>query len=814
MKQTAEFDFMNNIPFGFAYQRLIPDGKGHASDYEIVFSNEWFQTIFGLVSSSCAYTELEAMDRHKALKPPSFFEDVAFYGIIKEYKVYASEVDKWYSVKNYSPREGFFITVAVAIDTGMDSKIQALFDQNNDGVFILDLEGNYVDANVRAAEILGYSIEELKKRTYRDISAETTYSDAIFRRAQRGEKILPYERRFIRKDGEIIFVDINLEVIRDQFGEPAYIQSVIRDISERKQTEMALITLNKLQVLVSEIASSLVQVDRRNYDEKIESILDKLLEYFDVERVRIFFLDAENTRINSVYGRAAEGVLPLGDTAESFSLKTYKWWHEKVRIGETIFLESVEALPEEAANEKKMFGDLGVASLLSVPFKEVESVIGFILLESVHSKKHWSRQEVHFMEVIAHMLNDARKKYDSEEALLMAKASAEVANRAKTQFLANMSHEIRTPLNGILGFINLISETALDETQAFYIQHAKESGESLLAIVNDILDLSKIEAGKLSMESLKVNLNDLLSTIIENMKVFAKKRSIDIELIRIGNLPQYIWTDPVRLKQVLMNLLNNGIKFTEAGRVALTVKFKALDSFKGKLYFYVEDTGIGINEEKRSLIFKAFSQGDLSTTRKYGGTGLGLTISSKLVTQMGGCLKFESIVDKGTTFYFDIEVPFMVIDAGFKEAFVSTDVLETGQLPTYARVLVVEDLEVNVLLLVKMLEKISEDLQIVTAPSGEEAVKYANETAFDLILMDVQMPGMDGLEATRRIRKIDQVNHRHTPIVALTAGALEEEKQKCFQVGMDDFISKPIHQQVLKQIVAQYLFKKQGRGVN
>ena len=385
------------------------------------------------------------------------------------------------------------------------------------------------------------------------------------------------------------------------------------------------------------------------------------------------------------------------------------------------------------------------------------------------------------------MLQEIEKQNNE---LIKAKTRAEDSSKAKEQFLANMSHEIRTPLNGIDGMTGLLMKTNITDDQKEYLHAVRTSVDALLVIVNDILDISKIEAGKLDLEYIGFNLKESLNNTIRSLDYKAKEKGIRLQHNFDDHISTILIGDPVRLNQIIINLINNAIKFTHEGGVTLNCTLVRKTDTTNTIEFRVTDTGIGIDKDKLEKIFESFSQEDESTTRKYGGTGLGLSISTQLVQLYKGQLKVESEKNKGTSFYFEIELP-----CGR-----DTDVPEESVGVVYPvnvkgrKVLLVEDHEINQFLATTILNewKIEVDL----AENGQIAVDKvkSGEIDYDVILMDMQMPVMGGIEATQIIRNELKST---IPIIALTANAVKGDSDKCIEAGMNDYISKPFDPSVL-----------------
>jgi signal transduction histidine kinase len=392
--------------------------------------------------------------------------------------------------------------------------------------------------------------------------------------------------------------------------------------------------------------------------------------------------------------------------------------------------------------------------------------------------------------------------------LVAAKDQAEAANRSKSAFLATMSHEIRTPINAVLGLAHLLEHSALDEEQRNFITKISLAGQSLLSIINDVLDFSRVEAGRLELDHTAFQLTGVLDALSTIMSVDAGAKNIELVIAADDDVPPKLVGDMHRLQQILINLVGNAIKFTDAGVVALRVALTARDEERVTLRFSVQDTGVGIAADKLTMLFDAFAQADSSTTRCYGGSGLGLAISKRLVELMGGTIGVDSTPGQGSTFWFTLTLAVAPPQTATANGTPLDGPIAASQRPAGhglegVRILVVEDNAVNQIIAKGMLER--HGARVAVVGDGRQAVELieANRDDFDLVLMDVQMPVMDGYEATRRIR--DDLGLVGLPIIALTAGVFQTERDKALAAGMVDFIGKPFTIAEMLRVIGAHL---------
>ena len=562
--------------------------------------------------------------------------------------------------------------------------------------------------------------------------------------------------------------------------------------------EAQLLQQTRLQEMLMDIASTYISMPVDSLNESIETTLGAMGRFVQADRVYIFGYDFAANTCSNTYEWCEQGIRPEMASLQQIPLNMVDDWVRTHLQGQTMYIPDVMALPSES-QMRQVLEPQKIKSLIAVPMMQGQQCVGFVGFDSVRNYYNYSTAEQRLLVVFAQMLVNVFERRDTELSMRKAKEQAQASSKAKSEFLANMSHEIRTPLNAVIGFTDLLLSTPLTPTQQEYVTLANTSGQALLGIVNDILDLSKIEAYQLTVEQMDA---DVLDTIRQSMSVVqqsAKQKGLALKLtMDQPHLPTMAKFDPVRMRQVMVNLLHNAVKFTEQGEVELKLSVDSLSMQRAHFKVSVRDTGIGISPEQRPLLFKSFAQADNSTTRRFGGTGLGLAISRLLIEKMGGQIDFESIPGHGSTFWFELDLE---LRSPAAQTPANSAVLVNSATAT---VLVVEDVVANRLLIKALLRKLFPSVRILEASNGQEALDLVGAEAVDLVLMDVHMPTMDGVEATRHIRMMGPPSGR-LPIVAITASALEHERQRCLASGMNDFLTKPIRPDVLSQVLGSYL---------
>lgn len=541
------------------------------------------------------------------------------------------------------------------------------------------------------------------------------------------------------------------------------------------------ILLAKAYLNTEQISEGLKSIETA---EELAKSIDALKVYYDSQVIKAQLLKKAN-RLN-LLPELYEEILILNDSLTKINLA-----EETAKMKAIYESREQEIIIEDLKKESELNQELFAAQKRLFRLTLVIAILLVILLIVVYSfyKKVTTKKKELEIRIIE------RDK---------AKEEAEHANQVKSQFLAQMSHEIRTPLNAIIGYIDQILEADLEDTQRKHLQIVNQSALGLLGIINGILDLSKLESGKLDLVLEHTDLFELCNHVMQMAGYKASRKNIELKLELVDKKYQYIIADDIRLRQVLVNLLSNAAKFTNEGQIALKVEVLGeTDEGTVNFRFSVRDTGIGIKPENVNRIFEAFSQEDSSTTRRYGGTGLGLSISNTLLSLMDSKLELVSNYGEGSVFSFDVSFTLSTEKNQFTLDHSKASAVKKVISKDRLKVLIAEDNANNMAIAKAMLRKALPNAEVLEAENGLYAIELFNQEKPDIILMDVQMPEMDGYDATRKIRELE--NTSRTPIIALTAGSMLADKEKCYEAGMDDFVSKPIINNALANVLEKWI---------
>ena len=642
------------------------------------------------------------------------------------------------------------------------------------GYLVLNLNGSILQANLTAARLLGTERSRLVNRPFNSFIERNHL--LVYRQQFKdlAQIVAPQNCDLVmqRRDGSQFWARMEVSSELNEDGVQVY-QVVIIDISDRKQAEENLRENQKnLQTIFDSMSEGLA-LNELVFDKNGE-----IIDYRILNASRAFHSVADFKGEQVIGGLASQLYNMSHATINAF-------WKERRDKHTTTVTEMLSPL-----NQRWFY-------VATSPLFENKFVTTFIdITERKQQEAALEQYSNHLEELVLGRTAEMES----------ARNQAEAANHAKDDFLAVMSHEIRTPLNGVLGMAQLLMQTSLTEKQRTYLANLQISGETLMAVINNVLDFSKIESGKLELEALDFNLEETLDKLAVSLAHTAAEKSLEFRIDPASEIPPMLIGDPVRLDQVLLNLLGNAIKFTQTGRVVLNVRLLEESLHSVRLEFAVRDTGIGISDEQQAQLFKPFSQADSSINRKYGGSGLGLTISQRLVRAMGGEISVASQPGQGSTFSFALTFERSAKENGqvmtqARSAQISpAQVLQTLR---GGRILVVEDNAINRLVAKDMLKSLG--LLAFMSASGEQALTMVQEEHFDAILMDIQMPGLDGYQTTAHIRSHPGLNPRAIPIIAMTANAQDSDRRKALEAGLNDYLAKPINLTQLANVLARWV---------
>ena len=717
--------------------------------------------------------DLPAFEQGMSARPPGLDDAGAWRHRLKDGRVIEAQI-----ISHTMDWAGRKAELVVAIDVTerkraeealreSEEKYRSLIANIPDVVWTADESGKVLFVSPNCEKLAGFSPVEIcnsdawwNRVKPADVEKVKKAYEALLQ--GRGAYDVEYEAQ--KKDGRWIWVHDRAMVCYERDGK-RYIDGIISDIAERKWQE-------------SELA-----YERMLFQALMDNVPDTI--YFQDTACRFIRINKAQAKLLGI----AEPNEAIGRTDFDFFPPDFA---QRCFEAEQRLLESGQPIIDGVQELIKPGGEVRWLSSTEVPIKDAQGkLIGFVgISRDITDRKH------------------------TEAELQKAKEAAEEASRIKSEFLANMSHEIRTPMNGIIGMTELALDSDLTFEQQRYLQAVKSSAHTLLALINDILDFSKIEAGKLELDPIAFNLGSVVRKTTETLAFQAQRKGLAFHWRIQEQVPEIVIADPTRLCQVITNLVGNALKFTERGEISVEVMREADDRDGATLHFVVSDTGIGIPAGKQAVVFSAFTQADGSTTRRFGGTGLGLTISARLVELLKGRIWVESVEGQGSRFHFtaQVELPATGRRGAVCESQETVSQPGAGSqigVEQTVSVLLAEDNAVNQIFVSKLLER--RGYRVVVAANGRDVLAALERETFDLILMDVQMPEMDGFEATAAIRLREQATGGHLPIIAVTAHAMKGDRERCLEAGMDDYVSKPVRPEPLfAAIETQLLSRRTG----
>lgn len=659
-----------------------------------------------------------------------------------------------------------------------------LFSSIPDAIFVLDDKKQIVNMNPHAENLL---VDILPGNSYKRKQLPIALPDELSPGMKTTDDVYIGDRCY----------HCMISPIRSKQGKQIGQIIILHDITTRINAEKALQTKADLQKLIMKMASEYINLNLEDLDKTINESLEQIGRYVNAERAYIFDYDWDANTCSNTYEWCEEGISPEIDNLQDVPLHAIPEWVRKHKMNESLDIPSVDQLVDNDP-VKEILQPQGIKSLITIPVMDQQECMGFIGFDFVKDYHQHKEEEKSLLIVFAQIFVNLRNKINLEKRIISEREKANHANKAKSEFLANISHEIRTPMNSILGFSEVMLNTTDNEEQKNYLKTILNSGKTLLSLINDILDLSKIEAGKIEISPEPTNLRLIIEEISKLFIPKAKENNLAFLIDIEPNFPSSIIIDEIRLRQILLNLMGNAMKFTKQGYVRLKVQTDHVHENVMDFTIHVEDTGIGISRENQEKIFDSFSQTYGQDNRKYGGTGLGLSICKRLCELMQGTVTVDSEPGKGSTF----SISFSNIAFSDDSVKQKDDFVWKGKNLVFGdhKILIVDDVRHNRQLIVTYLKEYN--LTLYEVENGQMAIEAAKAYNPDLVFMDIRMPGMNGYEATEKIKK--QPETKDIPVVALTASTMLNEMERINGL-FDGYLRKPVQKNYIINELTRHL---------
>jgi len=678
-----------------------------------------------------------------------------------------------------------------------EARNKTLLNASPDWVFIFSNDGIFVDYHVQNEDGLLMPPDAFLNKHFFDVMpldlAETF--------------IIPLE--LTKKEGKLQTFEYSItlnnelrhyEARLNCFGKNEIV-ALVRDITGWKTALGKLDSLNKLHSIINDISSLLIQSPMQEVDKAINYAITKLGEFSEVDRVYIFNLHDDGKAMDNTYEWVDEGISSEIDNLKNIPIDIAPTWFDKFYRNECVFIPDVSELDPETNPEKETLEQQGIISLVTVPMFYGNQLLGFAGFDSVVEKKQWDLDAIALLKLAAEIIAGVIFRYKFESEIIVQKQIAGRANKAKSEFLANMSHEIRDPMNAILGFSEITHKTTTDNTYKGYLEIIQKSGRTLLSLINDILDLSKIEAGMLILQPDTVKIIDVFDDIKQIFSKQLNEKKIEYRISIDDGFPEYIFIDDVRLRQILLNLVGNAVKFTLKGSISIAINYDFAVSEKNlyNIRIRVQDTGIGIADDDKHLTFESFRQASAMRIKHFGGTGLGLSICNRLVSAMGGKIELESTIDVGSVF--TVYLPNIKSIAPNYD--LDNELIDFSNKKVKfecQKILIVDDVQHNIDIVKIYLQE--NNLLIAEITESTKAYNFAKIYKPNLVLMDLRMPGMSGYEVSKLIKNDEEL--AKTPVIAFTASSMKSNETRINQ-EFDGFLRKPLTKNTLLNELIKHL---------